>query len=113
MLTIKEASKKWDLTEKRVSACCRDGKIIGARKAGKSWLIPENAEKPRDGRFKNETAAEIVERLAAEGIALEKRQIALAEPFKVLGKHDVALHLHPEVQGTLKIEIVAETEPAE
>ena len=62
MLTIKEASKKWDLQERRISACCRDGKIIGARKAGKSWLIPENAEKPRDGRFKNEIAAEIVER---------------------------------------------------
>lgn len=62
MLTIKQASKKWNLPERRISACCRDGKIIGARKTGKSWLIPENAEKPRDGRFKNEIAAEIVER---------------------------------------------------
>ncbi len=62
MLTIKEASEKWDLPERSISVCCRDGKIIGAKKAGKSWLIPENAEKPRDGRFKNEIAAEITER---------------------------------------------------
>ena len=62
MITIHEASKKWNLSERRISACCRLGKIIGARKNGKSWMIPENAEKPIDGRFKNEISAEIVER---------------------------------------------------
>ena len=83
-------------------------------KALEKMVLTCKVKANEDGRlFGSIGAAESVERLAAEGIALEKRQIALAEPFKVLGKHDVALHLHPEVQGTLKIEIVAETEPAE
>ena len=62
MLTIHDASKKWNLAERRISACCREGKIIGARKVGKTWLIPDNADKPKDGRFKNQIATEIVER---------------------------------------------------
>lgn len=63
-----------------------------------------------DGRlFGSIGAAELVARLAEEGFALEKKQIALDEPFKALGKHDVPLHLHPEVQGVLKIKIVADT----
>ena len=83
-------------------------------KALEKMVLTCKVKANEDGRlFGSIGAAEIVERLAQEGIALEKRQVALAEPFKVLGKHDVALHLHPEVQGTLKIEIVAETEPAE
>lgn len=63
-----------------------------------------------DGRlFGSIGAAELVARLAEEGFALTKHQIALPEPFKALGKHDVPLHLHPEVQGVLKIKIVADT----
>ena len=62
MIDVHEAAKKWNMTERRVTACCRGGKIIGARKAGKTWLVPENAEKPRDGRFKSEHKDEIVER---------------------------------------------------
>ena len=52
MITVHEAAKKWNLTERRVTACCRDGKIAGAKKDGKTWLIPENSLKPNDGRFK-------------------------------------------------------------
>ena len=52
MITVHEAAKKWNLTERRVTACCRDGKIAGAKKDGKTWLIPENSLKPSDGRFK-------------------------------------------------------------
>ena len=52
MITVREAAKKWDLTERRVTACCRDGRIIGAKKYGKTWLIPDQAVKPADGRFR-------------------------------------------------------------
>lgn len=52
MISVQEASKKWDLTERRITTCCRQGKIIGAKKKGKSWWIPDNAAKPADGRRK-------------------------------------------------------------
>ena len=50
---VKEAAKIWNITERRVSALCKDGKIEGAVKHGKAWLIPTNAEKPVDNRVKS------------------------------------------------------------
>ena len=47
---VKEAAKLWNISERRVSALCKNGKIKGAKKQGKSWLIPVDAEKPADSR---------------------------------------------------------------
>lgn len=52
MLTVNQASKKWNINERRITACCRSGQIIGAVKSGKSWLIPDDAPRPIDGRYK-------------------------------------------------------------
>lgn len=50
-LTIKEIAEKWNLTARRVQILCVEGKIPGASKFGKVWAIPEDAEKPADGRI--------------------------------------------------------------
>lgn len=50
-LTIKEVANKWDITPRRVQKMCSDGVIAGVEKFGKSWAIPANAKKPRDGRI--------------------------------------------------------------
>lgn len=52
MMTVKEAALRWNLSERRISALCKEEKIPGARKEGRSWLIPEDAEKPADNRVK-------------------------------------------------------------
>ncbi len=52
MMTVKEASKLWSLTERRVAGLCKNGEIKGAVKEGKAWLIPSDAEKPIDKRIK-------------------------------------------------------------
>ena len=44
------AAEKWGLKERRVTALCRNGRIMGAVKQGKNWLIPATAVKPLDGR---------------------------------------------------------------
>ena len=51
-ITIKKASEKWNLSERRISMLCRAGRIIGAKKVGKLWMIPDDAPKPLDGRTK-------------------------------------------------------------
>ncbi len=50
---VKEAAKLWEISERRVSTLCKEGKIAGAKKQGKSWLIPVDAQKPADGRVKS------------------------------------------------------------
>ena len=51
-MTLKEASKKWGVTPRRVNYYCADGRIPGAIKMATIWLIPKDAEKPIDGRTK-------------------------------------------------------------
>lgn len=49
-MDVHTAAEKWGLKERRVTALCRNGRIMGAIKQGKSWIIPETAMKPADGR---------------------------------------------------------------
>lgn len=49
-MDVHEASLKWNLTERRITSLCRDGRIPGARKEGRAWLIPANTQKPEDKR---------------------------------------------------------------
>ena len=53
MMLVKEAAKLWNLTERRVSSLCREGRIEGVKKQGRSWLIPADAERPSDNRVKS------------------------------------------------------------
>ena len=53
MISIKTASAKWNITETRITRMCRDGRIPGAKKEGRVWLIPADAEKPADKRIKS------------------------------------------------------------
>lgn len=50
---VKDAAKLWNISERRVSALCKNGRITGARKSGKSWLIPADAQKPADSRIRS------------------------------------------------------------
>ena len=51
-LKIDEAAKKWELGIRRVQILCAEGKIEGATRFGRSWMIPKDAPKPPDGRTK-------------------------------------------------------------
>ena len=51
-ISVKEAAALWGVTERRITGLCREGRIKGAEKNGKSWLIPVDAEKPVDKRIR-------------------------------------------------------------
>lgn len=51
-MTTKEAAIKWGISDRRIRMLCVNGKIEGAELIGKTWYIPENANKPSDGRIK-------------------------------------------------------------
>lgn len=53
MMFVREAATNWGLTERRVTSLCKEGKIEGARKDGRSWMIPSDAKKPVDNRIKS------------------------------------------------------------
>ena len=45
-LLVAEIAKKWDVSERSVRNYCAQGRVNGAFLTGKTWNIPENAEKP-------------------------------------------------------------------
>ena len=49
-LKIEQIAKNWDVSVRRVQLLCADGKIDGAVRFGRAWMIPKNAKKPIDGR---------------------------------------------------------------
>lgn len=50
-ISVKEASEKFGISERRVQKLCEDNRISGAQMVSNIWLIPKDAEKPRDGRI--------------------------------------------------------------
>ena len=52
MISARETAKRWNIAEQLVTRYCREGRIAGAEKEGRSWLIPEDAVKPADKRRK-------------------------------------------------------------
>ncbi|MCI6165889.1 MAG: helix-turn-helix domain-containing protein [Lachnospira sp.] len=52
-ITTTEMSKIWGISARRISLLCSQGRISGAEKKGKTWLIPKDAEKPVDPRKKS------------------------------------------------------------
>ena len=49
-MTVREAAAKWNTEERSITRLCRCGRIIGAKKDGGSWMIPDDARLPLDGR---------------------------------------------------------------
>lgn len=45
-LSVAETARKWNMSERGVRNYCSQGKIMGAFLTGKTWNVPENAEKP-------------------------------------------------------------------
>lgn len=57
-MTCVEIAEKWGISARRIALLCGEGRIEGAVKKGKTWLIPDDAEKPADGRYKCNKKAE-------------------------------------------------------
>lgn len=49
-ISVKEASKKWGITERRIRILCSEGRVDGVVRSGWAWNIPISAQKPGDGR---------------------------------------------------------------
>lgn len=53
-MQIREASKKWNISERRIRQLIQDGRIDRAEKIGTTWNIPDDSNKPVDKRYKDE-----------------------------------------------------------
>lgn len=65
-LSVIEIAKKWNVSERSVRNYCALGKIDGAFLTGKTWNIPEDAQKPKRANKKDKLPTTILEVLLAE-----------------------------------------------
>jgi hypothetical protein len=72
-ITPEAAGQKWGVKVRQVQALCTDGKIDGAIKMGRMWLIHKDTLRPIDGRTKaakqtqsTKTATLDIERIIGE-----------------------------------------------
>ena len=58
--------------------------------------------------FGSVTSSDVVEAVSkAGGPKLDRRLITLGAPIKALGQHTVTVKVHPEVEASLTLEVVA------
>ena len=69
-MTVKEAARQWEISERRVRLLCAEGKIAGASRVGRFWQIPAAAVKPDDGNFK--AVGNLLERIGSKKAALDR-----------------------------------------
>jgi large subunit ribosomal protein L9 len=68
-----------------------------------------NARAGQEGKlFGSITNGDIADKLAEQGIQIDRRQIELDEPIKSLGVHSVPVRLHPQVHPEIKVWVIAE-----
>lgn len=84
-----------------------------ADKIAKLVVDIEVAAGENDKLYGSVSAAQIAEKLAEQGIELEKGVIALDEPLRELGSFDVPVKLHAEVSTNVKVKIVRADDKAE
>lgn len=68
-----------------------------------------NARAGQEGKlFGSITSGDIADKLAEQGIQIDRRQIELDEPIKSLGVHSVPVRLHTQVRPEIKVWVIAE-----
>jgi large subunit ribosomal protein L9 len=60
--------------------------------------------------FGSVTTSDVAEAVAAQsGVELDRRRVALEDPIRSLGTHEVPIKLHPDVEFRVTVEVVAES----
>ncbi len=65
-LSVAQTAKKWNISERSVRNYCAMGKVEGAFLTGKTWNIPEDAQKPDRANKRVEIPTTLLEILVAE-----------------------------------------------
>jgi len=89
-----------------------EAEAVGKKLDGVSIVIIRQAGE--SGQLYGSVAArDVAEKLGAEGFAVDKNQVVLDKPVKMLGLMEQRVQLHPEVSATITINVARSEEEAE
>ena len=49
-MSVREVADKWGMSQRQIATLCSESRILGAIMDKNMWIIPSNAEKPKDAR---------------------------------------------------------------
>ncbi|MDF2115573.1 50S ribosomal protein L9 [Roseiarcaceae bacterium H3SJ34-1] len=85
---------------------------IQAELDGKTFVIIRQAGET--GQLYGSVATrDIAEAVSAGGVTISRNQVVLTTPIKSIGLHQVPLHLHPEVDASISLNVARSPEEAE
>jgi len=83
--------------------------LEGLRDRLQALALVVKARAGEEGKlFGSVTSAQIAELIAAQGLEVDRRKIALAEPIKELGEHTVEIRLQSEIVARVKVTVAPE-----
>jgi len=91
-----------------VQEALSEAQATADRLAGAPLRIPARAGE--DGRlFGSVTVTDVATAIErATGLGIDRKRIHLPEPIRSVGTHSVAVHLHPDVNASVTVEVVAQ-----
>ena len=49
--SVQQTAEVWGVSARRVQKLCKEGRIAGLTRFGRSWMIPRGTQKPKDPRL--------------------------------------------------------------
>jgi large subunit ribosomal protein L9 len=103
--TVRHAESLKRSHEARTTARKSEFEELAARLVQTPVVVAARAGE--EGRlFGSVTAADVADALSAQaGVRVDRRDVHLDEPIRSLGTHEVTVHLHPEVDPVLTVDV--------
>ena len=89
----------------------KEAEAVAAKIEGQSFIVIRQAGETGQlyGSVSTRDLAEVIE---AAGLSVARGQIALNQPIKTLGLHEVRIVLHPEVDGRISVNVARSEDEA-
>jgi large subunit ribosomal protein L9 len=90
----------------------KEAEALAATLDGQIFVVIRSAA-DSGALFGSVTTSDIADAAGKAGFSLERRQVKLDRPIKELGLHPVTVHLHPEVDAAIRVNVARSQDEAE
>ena len=90
----------------------KEADALAAKLDGQKFIVIRSAS-DAGSLYGSVTTRDAAEAATEAGFSVDKKQVVLTGAIKELGLHDVVIHLHPEVEATITLNVARSAEEAE
>lgn len=90
----------------------KEAAAVAERLNGTTYVVIRQAS-DAGALYGSVSTRDVADLLAVADVTIERRQIVIGQPIKILGIHTVTLNLHPEVDSDIRLNVARSVEEAE